>query len=406
MSFGVTGIATTDRASRAHLTVTALCGAVMFLEGYDITAIAYAVPSLADAWHVRPPAFTLAQTLGSVGLLCGALTFGLLGDRLGRKPIMIAAVAVFGLFTLLCAFARSPSELAALRFVTGLGLGGGIPLAIALASDHAPPGRQGRLVILMSAGVSIGNTLGGLIAARVVGFGWEWIFVIGGTLPLLMCVVLAIGLQAGVHVREETVRNPARALFQPALARQTALLWAMNLLNLLGNYLILLWLPAILHIAGVPPGKAILGGTTYALGSIVGAFLTAPLVDRFGAERVLSRVLALGALAVLLIGGVAPVFTALLLLILLAGIGIGGCQHGINSLSGRVYPPAIRATGAGWALGAGRVGMIIGPALGGGLLALGLPGRAIFLAAAVPACGTTLTMAGLGVLRRQLPGRS
>jgi len=393
-------IAARRAAALSPLGIALLCGLVLLLEGYDLTAIAYTVPSLADAWHLKPAAFTLAQTGGSVGMLLGALGFGLLGDRLPRRATITAAVAVFGFFTLCCAFAAAPTQLAGLRFLTGLGLGGGIPLAIALASDHAHIGQQGRLVILMSMGVSIGNTLGGLVAARLVGFGWQWVFVVGGAVPLLLCVVLALRLPPGGAPASR--HNPVVALWQPPFTGQTALLWAMNFLNLLGNYLILLWLPAILHLAGVSPQRAILGGTAYALGSIVGALATAPLVDRFGPERVLWRGLAIGALAVLLVGWLAPGFGFLLLLVLLAGTGIGGCQHGINSLSGRVYPPAIRATGAGWALGAGRVGMIIGPALGGILLALGVGGRGIFLLATIPALGTTLSMAALGRMRRRL----
>ncbi len=93
---------------RLHVTVAVLCGMVLFLEGYDIAAIAFAIPSMVDAWHVRPAAFTLAQTGGSIGLLAGALSFGLLGDRVGRKPVLIGAVSVFGLFTLLCAFTHTP----------------------------------------------------------------------------------------------------------------------------------------------------------------------------------------------------------------------------------------------------------------------------------------------------------
>jgi MFS transporter, AAHS family, 4-hydroxybenzoate transporter len=391
----------TRRGARPHVRVAALCGMVLFLEGYDIAAIAFAIPSLLDAWHVRPAAFTLAQTGGSVGLLCGALGFGLLADRLGRKPVLIGAAFVFGIFTLLCAFAASPGQLAALRFRTGLGLGGGIPVAIALASDCAPAGGQGRLVILMSAGVSIGNTAGGLLATQLVTrFGWQWIFVVGGVLPLLMCGLLAALLPGGAALPVARHRdNPVGALFRDGFAPVTSLLWGMNLLNLLGNYLILLWLPAILHAAGVPPGRAILGGTLYALGSILGAALTAPFVDRVGPERVLARGLALGAVSVLAIGLAAPTFSVLATLILLAGIGIGGCQHGINSLSGRLYPPAIRATGAGWALGAGRIGMIAGPAVGGVLLGLGARGSTIFLAAAVPAFGTTLLMGVLGAVQ-------
>ena len=135
-----------------------------------------------------------------------------------------------------------------------------------------------------------------------------------------------------------------------------------------------------------------------------GAWLTAPLVDRLGVERVLTWVLAFGALCVLSIGLFDPPFGLFSVIICGAGIGVGGCQPGINSLSGRIYPPMIRSTGAGWALGSGRVGAIAGPLLGGVLLAHGWQAREIFIATAIPALGTMVSMAILGRLRRSRRG--
>ena len=387
---------------RLHLRVAWLCGVVLFLEGYDIAAVGYAVPSLVDAWRVAPSVFTQALTAGNVGLLLGSLCAGLLGDRLGRKPVPIGCVVAFGIFSLVTAFAGSPLQLAGARFLTGLGLGGGIPLTIALASDFAPPMAQGRLVILMTAGVAIGFTVGGWLASQVVHFlGWPGIFAVSGVLSLAIVPLLALRLPESVALRATTrPQNPVTALFRDGLAPSTALLWAMNLLNLLSNYFILLWMPAILHGIGVSPSWAIFGTTMYGLGTILGALLTAPLVDRLGVERVLTWVLGFGALCVLSIGLFDPPFGSFSVIICGAGIGVGGCQPGINSLSGRIYPPMIRSTGAGWALGAGRVGTIAGPLLGGMLVALGWRAQAIFIALSVPAFGVALLMAILGRLRR------
>jgi AAHS family 4-hydroxybenzoate transporter-like MFS transporter len=391
---------------RLHLRVAWLCGVVLFLEGYDIAAVGYAVPSLVDAWRVAPSVFTQALTAGNVGLLLGSVCAGLLGDRLGRKPVLIGCVVAFGMFSLVTAFAGSPLQLSGARFLTGLGLGGGIPLTIALASDFAPPMAQGRLVILMTAGVAIGFTVGGWLASQVVRFlGWPGIFALGGVLPLAIVPLLALRLPESVALRATTrPQNPVTALFRGGLAASTALLWAMNLLNLLSNFFILLWMPAILHGIGVSPSWAIFGTTMYGLGTILGALLTAPLVDRLGVERVLTWVLAFGALCVLSIGLFDPPFGLFSVIICGAGIGVGGCQPGINSLSGRIYPPMIRSTGAGWALGSGRVGAIAGPLLGGILLAHGWQAREIFIAAAIPALGTMLSMAILGRLRRSRRG--
>jgi len=394
----MTGVAV---AERLHLRVAWLCGAILFLEGYDIAAAGYAVPSLVDAWKVLPQAFTPVLTAGSVGLLLGSLCAGWLGDRLGRQPVLIGCAAVFGVFSLLSAFANSPIQLAALRFPTGLGLGGGVPLAVALVSDFAPPMEKGKLVMLMSAGVPIGFTVGGLLASQLVGlFGWPAIFVTGGVLPLAMVPPLALWLPESSALREATHRhNLVAALFQSGLARVTVLLWAINLLSLLGVFFILQWTPAILHSTGVSSTRAILGTTMYALGVIASPLLTASIVDRMGIERVLTYGLGFGTLCVLSIGLFSPRFWLFSIVICGAGIG-GGCQAGINSLSALAYPPAIRSTGAGWALGAGRVGTIAGPLLGGMLLALSFRAQQIFVAAAIPAFGATLLMAILGRLRR------
>jgi MFS transporter, AAHS family, 4-hydroxybenzoate transporter len=155
-----------------------------------------------------------------------------------------------------------------------------------------------------------------------------------------------------------------------------------------------------LHDTGVSPSQAIFGTSMYGFGIILGALLTAQVADRLGLERVLTYTVAFGALCVLAIGLLDARFWLFSVIICGAGMGIGGCQAGLNSLSGRIYPPAIRSTGAGWALGLGRVGTIGGPLLGGVLLGLGFRAQGIFVTAAIPVFVVTVLMAILGRLRR------
>jgi AAHS family 4-hydroxybenzoate transporter-like MFS transporter len=390
-------------ATRLHLWVAAICGAVLFLEGYDIAAVGYAIPSLVDAWKIHPSAFTHVLTAGNVGLLVGSLCAGLLGDQLGRKPVLITCVTLFGVFSLLSAIVHSPSQLEGMRFLTGLGLGGGLPIAVALASDFSPRETQGRLVILMSAAVPIGFTVGGLLASWLVGiFGWPAIFIAGGVLPLVVVPLLVLWLPESIALRAASQpRNLASALFQNGLAPSTVLLWAINVLSFLGIYFILLWTPTILYSAGVSSSRAILGTAIYGLGVIVSPFITALFVGRFGIERVLAYGLAFGALCGLTIGLFNPQIE--MLFVILFGLGIGGgCQAGINSLSALAYPPAIRSTGTGWALGVGRAGTIAGPLLGGLLLGLGFQAQKIFAIASIPAFVAALLMAILWRLRRSM----
>jgi len=346
--------------------------------------------------------FVEALIAGNVGLALGSTCAGFLGDRAGRRPVLICCVTVFGVFSLLSALVASPMQLAGVRLLTGLGLAGGVPLAIALVSDLAPPMAQGRLVSLVSAGIPIGFTFGGLLASQLVPlFGWRAIFVLGGVLPLAMVPLLALRLPESIALsRTAGPRNPVAALFRNGLAPHTVLLWAMNLLNLLSNFLVLLWTPAILHSSGATPSEAIFATSMFGLGIILGALLTASVVDRLGVERMLTYTVAFGAVCVLSIGLLELRFSLLPAIICGAGVGIGGCQAGLNSLSGRIYPPNIRSTGAGWALALGRVGAIVGPLLGGLVLGLGFRPKEIFAAAAVPVFAVTVLMAIFGRLRR------
>ena len=138
------------------LRTTLLCGLVVLLEGYDLSALGYVVPQLVGAWHKPPVAFTAALTASNLGMFAGAVICGRLGDRYGRKPVLLGCIAAFGTASLLTAFVTGTTQLALARLATGVGLGGGIPVCIALVSDVSPPHRQGTLVITMITWVVVG----------------------------------------------------------------------------------------------------------------------------------------------------------------------------------------------------------------------------------------------------------
>lgn len=387
-------------ASQQINRVAWLCALALLFEGYDIAAIGYAVPSLVDVWKVQPSVFTQVLTAGNVGLMIGSLVAGWLGDRLGRKPVLMGCVFLFGAFSLMSASVGSPSSLSAMRFLTGLGLGGALPTVLALAADVAPRTGPERFVILVNVGVPIGFCVGGLLATWLVrAFGWPAIFVLGGTLPLCLLPLLEMWLpESHTQYLPPHCQGQVTALFKPVLATRTLLLWHINAFSYLSVYFILLWMPAILHMSGTSTLRSILATTVYGLGVIASPILTALVAQRVGLERVLTWGLIFGASCALSIGLLQPGFWKLCLLLCGVGIG-GGCQGGINSLSALSYPPAIRSTGAGWALGVGRIGTIAGPLLGGVLLGLGVRTQYIFVAASVPVFSCALMMAILGRIR-------
>jgi MFS family permease len=236
--------------------VACLCAAVLLVESYDIAAVGYAGPLLVGAWRVPPAAFTFALAAGNIGLLLGSPIAGLLGDRLGRKPVMIACVLAFGVLSLVSALVQSPMQLAAARVLTGLGLGGGIPLAIALASDFAPPLAKGRFVLLASLGIPIGFAFAGLLAGRLISaFGWPAVFVAGGAAPSRWQLLLGLPESTAYRAAPPPAGRVA-ALFRDGRApRHRAPLADQSAQP--SHDIFLLWTPAILQDAGVSASAAI-----------------------------------------------------------------------------------------------------------------------------------------------------
>ena len=393
------------------LRTTLLCGLVVVLEGYDMSALGYVVPQLVEAWRMPPVAFTTALTAGNVGMFIGAVVCGWLGDRYGRKPVLLGCIAAFGTASVLTALVTDATQLTLARLATGVGLGGGIPVCIALVSDVSPPHRQGTLVITMITGVVVGNLAAGLTAARLLSsFGWQSVFIVGGVAPLLLLPLvaaflrespgfLAIRLGASAGTPAVSTGNRAVALFATGVAGPTTLLWAINFLNLLTIFFVNSWLPSMLRSMGATTQAAILATSMFHVGAIAAAFLSAALVGRYGIERVLTVMLLFGGACIMVTGLATLSVLSLGVFILGFGFGTSGSQLGISALPGAIYPTAIRSTGAGWATGVGRLGTVAGALLGGALLGLGWSSREMLLALCSAPLINAILMRTLGRMR-------
>src|SRR4030088_3113191 len=137
------------------------CAAVLFLDGFDTQAIGYVAPALAKEWGLTKGALGPVFSAGLFGLMIGALIFGPLADRIGRKKIIILSTLAFGIGTLATAFIGDVNTLLAIRFLTGLGLGGATPNAIAITAEFSPHGRRATMVMVMFCGFSAGGPPGG-----------------------------------------------------------------------------------------------------------------------------------------------------------------------------------------------------------------------------------------------------
>jgi AAHS family 4-hydroxybenzoate transporter-like MFS transporter len=412
-----------------------ICATVLFLDGFDTTAIGYVAPALAKEWNVGKAALGPVFSAGLFGLMIGALLFGPLADRIGRKKIIIFSTLAFGIGTLVTSFVNDVNTLLAIRFLTGLGLGGAMPNTIALTSEFSPHRRRATMVMVMFVGFSIGAALGGLLAAALIPqFGWRSVFVAGGAAPLVLVPILAWRLPESVRflalsgranarvaelltfvnakagfaegcrfvVDEPALKGiPVQHLFRGGRTLATLLLWVVFFMSLLDIYFLSNWLPTVLNDLGASISQAAAIGSMLQVGGVVGTFALGSIIDRFS-FRALALVYFVAVFAVGAIGQLGHSAILVTLAIFVAGFCIVGGQIAANALAAGFYPTSIRATGVGWALGVGRVGSIVGPLVGGILLSLKWSAGEVFVAAAAAALCAALAafllgrLAGLG----------
>ena len=402
-----------QRIGPLQIRVAALCTLIQICDAYDVNAIAVTVPSLTHAWSLPGPAFTQAFVWSSIGILVGALSAGPIGDRLGRRPLLLGSVAIYGLASLLTAFVGSLPMLSVMRFFTGVGIGGAFPGAATLTGDYAPQRRRATMIMISFTGAPFGGFLCGQLAAVLLpSFGWPSIYVVGGIVPLLMLPILWVWLpesprfllskdnrsarqtallkrldidpdQAEPHVIDIAQSNPIKMLFSQGYALQTVLLWVIFFCSLLNLFLFAYWLPEVLHLGGMTPAEAARTSSYREFGAMIAVLYLGVLIDRFGAERSLAWHYFAGIVFIASIALFTMPYLILVGAIFFAGMTIVGSQTGANGACGKLYPARMRASGLGWALGIGRLGGIAGPALGSYLLAEGLRPPMIFLSACV-----------------------
>jgi len=387
-------------ASPRPVLTVALCCAVALLEGFDLQSTGITAPFLAKAFGLAPAQLGWVFSAGLMGLLPGAFLGGWLADRAGRKGTLLAAVLLFGAFTLFTAHASSYPGLLLARLLTGLGLGAALPIIIAVASEAAAPRLRSTAVSLTYCGVPLGGALASLISLSGVGEQWRTVFHIGGLAPLLIAVALLVWLpRLGVAATSQRAEgSPAGRLFSQGRARQTLLLWLACFFTLTVLYLLLNWLPSLLMAKGFDRVQAGWVQVLFNLGGAAGSLLTGRLMDR--RRTGLAVVIAYLGMLVALAGlGLAATFTGMALAGVLGGYCCIGAQLVLYALAPRVYPADMRATGVGACVAVGRLGSMAGPLAAGQILAAGAGVGGVLLAASpglVVAALAALALVGEG----------
>ncbi|MFC2996281.1 MFS transporter [Acinetobacter sichuanensis] len=396
-----------------------LCFIVVAIDGFDTASIGFIAPALKSAWSLQ--AIDLAPLFGAglLGLMLGAIIFGPLGDRFGRKTILVCSIFVFGHASMFSAFSSDLNTLIIWRFVTGLGLGAAMPNAISLTSEYSPTPRRSNLVTLMFCGFTLGSAIGGLSAAYLLSFiGWKGILMLGGILPLMVMPLIyfllpeslrflvlknkskekidkilrqilpnSLNIPHLIPTQEEKINSGLRDLFGKKYILGTILIWTSFFLSLLIIYLISSWMPTILNNHGYNIKAASWLTSVFQIGGTVGAIVIGYFMDKIGSTKMLSIAYLFGAFFLVILGlSIQNLYLPLLLLAMFGvGMGISGAQVGMNAFSSSYYPTQCRATGVSWANAVGRSGSIIGSVIGGWLMALNLSSFVIISLLAIPA---------------------
>jgi MFS transporter, AAHS family, 4-hydroxybenzoate transporter len=423
---------------RLFVFLTAL---TLVFDGIDNQLLGVAVPAIMKDWALPRGAFAPILACGMVGMLVGGAVGGIIGDRIGRRFALIGSVLTFGLLTLALAFADNLWVLGILRFLAGLGLGGALPNATALASEYVPRRRRAFAVTLTIVCVPLGGALVALVAGRMLPtFGWRTLFAVGGLLPVIAAIILvrylpesprylarrperwpeltAILRRIGHPVPAGSIfvdlgetalaRTSVGALFSPDFRRDTLALWGAFFSCLLAVYTAFNWIPSLLNDAGLGIAVASNGMAAFNLGGVAGAILGGMMIARLGSKPTMLGMSA-GAIAGALVLAIMPIAVtsgALPIIIMLGYTGglINAVQTTMYALAAHVYPTMVRATGVGTAAAVGRTGAVISTYAGSWALDAG-GSHAFFglMAAAMMSVFVCLALVRRHVQRSELP---
>ncbi|OAN52699.1 MFS transporter [Sphingobium sp. TCM1] len=414
-----------------QILVVAICFILNMLDGMDVLILSYVAPALSADWEVSPESLGVVFSAGLAGMAAGGLLIAPLADRFGRRRLILASLVMMTLAMFASGVATSVWQLIASRFVVGIGIGTVLASMAALTAEYAPARHRTFAVGFLQAGYPVGATITGFVVASHVGtHGWQamllgaavlcaiaipfvWLllpesiaFLLSrqpkGALDKANRLLASIGqprldalpAQNGGETRHAGVRG----LLTEGRAPSTILLWLAIIFAFMTLYFVISWIPKLAVEAGLPAKDAIYAGAIYNIGAFVGTSSIGLVAMRFDLRRLILVYMALAAAALVVFGSVAMPLAATLATAFLIGVFVQGGFNGCYPLAASLYPPEARGTGIGWAMGVGRIGAVIGPMLGGFLLAAKVSLPVIFGIFAVP-----VVLAGICAAMIRLP---
>ena len=418
-----------ERMSSRQVIAVALSVLLTALDGFDVLAISFASPGIAQEWGINRAALGIVLSMEIIGMALGSVTLGNVADRIGRRPTILGCLLLMTIGMFLATTARGVEEMSAYRFMTGLGIGGMLAATNAVAAEFANARRRNLAVTLMATGYPLGAVVGGTIATRLLIDGdWRSVFMFGG-FATAACIPLVLWLlpesvsylvqrrpanalaRVNATLRSlgrrtvdalpaapeaaEAQRNSLVELFSPPLARTTVLLTAGYFAHIMTFYFMLKWIPKIVVDMGFEPSTA--GGVLVwaNVGGASGALVFSVLTQRVGLRRLVIGALALTTAMVAFFGRSRPDLAQLAMLAATAGFFCNAGIVGLYAMFAQSFPTKIRASGTGFVIGIGRGGAALGPIAAGFLF---VAGSTLPFVAAIMALGSLVGAAAILLL--------
>jgi MFS transporter, AAHS family, benzoate transport protein len=412
----ITDVVNESKFNRFHVGLLICCCLIIVFDMFDLVIYGSVIPILMKEWSISPVQAGAIGSYGFFGMMLGAIFFGVLADKFGRKNILILSVVLFSIFTFLCAFAPGPTPFSIFRFIAGVGIGGVLPNVIALLTDYSPKHLHNTMVSIVMCAFSVGGILAGLIGIYFIPLmGWTSVYWVAA-IPLLLipfmvryfhdspAMLLVKGRTKELHIvlskvndkvslttdtefvtttGKEDPGSPVLALFRNNRALGTLMIWIAFFMCLLMINGVSTWLPNLMFSAGYPLGSSLSFMIVLNVGAIIGTLVLGGLADKFGVKKVLVPMFIMSAVSLTLLG-FKNNMVILYLLVFITGACTMGAQNISYSFVSQYYPSLMRSTAIGFASGIGRIGGIIGPTFGGILVSLNLSAQMNFLSFAIP----------------------
>jgi benzoate transport len=418
MNINIKSLINDSPMSRFQIIAVFICLLINMLDGFDVLVMAFTASSISDEWQLSGKSLGMLFSSGLFGMAIGAMFLGPMADKYGRRALIIVCLVIITIGMLLSSFTGSLYQLIAMRVFTGIGIGAALASVNIITAEYSSDKRRGLSISLVQIGYPMGGILGGAIATLLITeSGWRSVFVFGAALSAIMIPVVMWRLPESIdylvakrptnalqrinHLlrclkQEELSTMPEHdseavtqkanlfALWKPEYRAATILMWLTFFMIMASLYFVLSWTPKLLVHAGLSAQQGISGGMILHLGGITGQLALGFLSVRFGLQKLMTIYMFLSALFISIFAVYSNDLTIAMYAASLVGFFLMGSITGLYMLSPKLYPPEIRTTGMGWAIGIGRIGAIISPFIAGVLLDLNWGTSSLFFVFAIP----------------------